>query len=355
MPLYEFEGKRPSIGEGTWIAPSADIIGDVTIGRHCYIGFGAIIRGDFGPIRIGDESAIEEAVVIHEAESVTIGRRVIIGHTAMLHDVIIHDHALIGMQSMICHQAEIMPWAIVAEQSLVMKHQKIPGFKIFGGAPAREIGDVTARHQEMLVFGQDVYAGLAARYHTGFKRIDPTSDRPRHWSDRIEIVKGDITHQDTDAIVNAANESLLGGGGVDGAIHRAAGPELLEECCQIGGCPTGAARITRGYRLKARYVIHTVGPIWQGGDRREAELLTACYRSVLELAVQNDIRTLAFPSISTGVYGFPLDKACRCALKEVARCLEHQPSIQRVRFVCFSSMDLQTYRQALAKMVEPTA
>ncbi|MFH2133525.1 MAG: gamma carbonic anhydrase family protein [bacterium] len=173
MPLYEFNGKKPSIGEGTWIAPSAEIIGDVTIGKNCYIGFGAIIRGDFGPIEIGNESAIEETVTIHEAERVKIGNRVIIGHMAMLHDVIIHDFVLVGMQSMICAYTEIQSWAIVAEQSLVLKNSIIPSYRIFGGSPAKEIGIVTSKHQETLRMGQDIYAGLPKRYHDSFKVVEP--------------------------------------------------------------------------------------------------------------------------------------------------------------------------------------
>jgi len=172
MPVYEYMGQKPVIGEGTWIAPSAEIIGNVTIGKNCYIGFGAIIRGDFGKIEIGNESAIEEAVVIHEAENVKIGNNVIIGHMAMLHDVIIHDYALIGMQSMICSFSEIMEWSIIAEQSMVMKKQIIPPKKIYGGSPAKEIGQTTEKHIEMLKFGQQVYGNLASQYHNSFKRID---------------------------------------------------------------------------------------------------------------------------------------------------------------------------------------
>lgn len=172
MPVYEYMGQRPVIGEGTWIAPSADIIGNVTIGKNCYIGFGAIIRGDFGKIEIGDETAIEEAVVIHEAKSVKIGNRVIIGHMVMLHDVHIHDFSLIGMQSMICSYSEIKEWSIVAEQSLVMKNQIIPPKKIYGGSPAKEIGQTTEKHLEMLKFGQQVYGNLASQYNKTFKRID---------------------------------------------------------------------------------------------------------------------------------------------------------------------------------------
>lgn len=171
MPLYELNRKQPVIGSGTWIAPSAEIIGDVTIGSHCYVGFGAIIRADFGPIRIGNESAIEEAVIIHEAEAVTIGNRVIVGHMAMLHDVRIHDHVLIGMQSMLCAFTEVEEWAIIAEQSLVLKNSVIPSGKIYGGSPAREIGVTTDEHRKMLISGQDIYARLPKHYQQSFKRI----------------------------------------------------------------------------------------------------------------------------------------------------------------------------------------
>lgn len=171
MPLYEFNGKKPAIGEGTWIAPSAEIIGDVTIGANCYIGFGAVIRADFGPIRIGNESAIEEAVIIHEAERVNIGNRVIVGHMAMLHDVTLEDHVLIGMQSMLCAFSTIKEWAIVAEQSLVLKNSVIPSGKIYGGSPAREVGVVTEKHREKLSWGQDIYADLPRQYGQTFKPI----------------------------------------------------------------------------------------------------------------------------------------------------------------------------------------
>ena len=149
----------------------------------------------------------------------------------------------------------------------------------------------------------------------------------------IEIHRGDITRLTVDAIVNAANETLLGGGGVDGAIHRAAGPELLEECRKIGGCPTGEARITGGYRLPARYVIHTVGPVWRGGTSGEPELLASCYRSSLQLAAGKGVKTIAFPAISCGVYGYPLDAAARIAVSELRRF--DGPSIERVILVCF--------------------
>jgi O-acetyl-ADP-ribose deacetylase (regulator of RNase III) len=153
-----------------------------------------------------------------------------------------------------------------------------------------------------------------------------------------------------DAIVNAANSSLLGGGGVDGAIHRAAGPQLLAECRSLDGCPTGEARITRGYDLPAKHVIHTVGPVWHGGDRGEEELLANCYRNSLRLAAENGIEAIAFPSISTGVYRFPIDRACRIALREVQAFLANTSSLRTVFFVCFSESDAMVYRQALQEL-----
>jgi O-acetyl-ADP-ribose deacetylase (regulator of RNase III) len=167
---------------------------------------------------------------------------------------------------------------------------------------------------------------------------------------KMEIVQGDITRMAVDAIVNAANTSLLGGGGVDGAIHRAAGPQLLEECRGLGGCPTGEARITRGYDLPAKHVIHTVGPVWHGGDRGEEELLANCYRNSLRLAVDNGLETIAFPSISTGVYRFPIERACRIALHEVQEFLAKKTSVTKTLFVCFSESDAQIYRQALQEL-----
>jgi O-acetyl-ADP-ribose deacetylase (regulator of RNase III) len=166
----------------------------------------------------------------------------------------------------------------------------------------------------------------------------------------IEITQADITTLAVDAIVNAANNSLLGGGGVDGAIHRAAGPELLAECRTLGGCPTGEARLTRGYQLPARWVIHTAGPVWHGGSRNEDELLAACYRNCLALAAAHAVRSLAFPSISTGVYRFPLERACRIALREVHTFLAAHPLPERVIFCCFSAADLAVYRQAHSEL-----
>jgi O-acetyl-ADP-ribose deacetylase (regulator of RNase III) len=164
----------------------------------------------------------------------------------------------------------------------------------------------------------------------------------------IEAVQGDITRQVVDAIVNAANTTLLGGGGVDGAIHRAAGPELREECRRIGGCPTGEARLTRGYRLPAQYVIHTVGPVWSGGRRGEPELLRGCYVNSLRLAAAHGVRSIAFPSISTGAYGYPIEQAARIAVAAVRDELRRPTSLDLVRFMCFSAADLEVYRRLLA-------
>ena len=163
----------------------------------------------------------------------------------------------------------------------------------------------------------------------------------------IHIIQGDITQVHTDAIVNAANTSLLGGGGVDGAIHRAAGPELLAECRTLHGCPTGQAKLTKGYRLPASYVIHTPGPIWRGGGHKEAELLASCYRSSLELAEQATCKTVAFPSISTGVYGYPIRQAAAVAIKAIRETLHLCPHVQEVTMVCFSAEDAAVYRAAL--------
>jgi O-acetyl-ADP-ribose deacetylase len=164
---------------------------------------------------------------------------------------------------------------------------------------------------------------------------------------RIELHVGDITRLAVDAIVNAANSSLLGGGGVDGAIHRAAGPELLAECRTLGGCPTGEARITEGYRLPAKHVIHTVGPVWKGGGHDEDALLAACYRNSLSLAARHGLKNIAFPAISTGIYGFPLARATSIAVATVREVLAGEPGIERVLFVCFNEAAAAEYRRAL--------
>lgn len=163
---------------------------------------------------------------------------------------------------------------------------------------------------------------------------------------KILIVRGDITKQKVDAIVNAANNSLLGGGGVDGAIHRAAGPGLLEECKTLGGCATGDAKITSGYNLPAGHVIHTVGPVWRGGSSGEDELLAQCYRSCFRLAEENSLKTIAFPSISTGVYRFPVDRASRIALGEIKKFLEKNQTIEKVVIVCFTESVYDAYLSA---------
>lgn len=166
---------------------------------------------------------------------------------------------------------------------------------------------------------------------------------------RLEIILGDITKIKADAIVNAANNTLLGGGGVDGAIHRAAGPELLEECRRLNGCRTGEAKITKGYRLPARYVIHTVGPVWHGGNGNEDELLAACYRNSLQLAVKNGVKTIAFPSISTGAYRFPVKRAAGIAIREISKFLEENEGIETVLMVCFDETTMKAYEEALAE------
>lgn len=167
---------------------------------------------------------------------------------------------------------------------------------------------------------------------------------------RIQLTRGDITRFDGDAIVNAANSSLLGGGGVDGAIHRAAGPELVAECRLLGGCPTGQARITRGYRLPARHVIHTVGPVWEGGGRGEADLLASCYRASLDLAAANGCRSVAFPAISCGVFGYPLDAAARVSLEFVSQWLAKQALPEVVTWVLFDPQAWRAWRQAASDL-----
>ncbi|MEW6556419.1 MAG: O-acetyl-ADP-ribose deacetylase [Elusimicrobiota bacterium] len=162
---------------------------------------------------------------------------------------------------------------------------------------------------------------------------------------KIELVLGDITKIKVDAIVNAANTTLLGGGGVDGAIHRAAGHQLLEECKKLGGCKTGEAKITKGYNLPPKYVIHTVGPIWRGGNFNEKKLLKICYKNSLELAEKNKIKSIAFPSISTGAYGFPIEKAAQIALSEIKKFVEKKSVFDKIIIVLFSETDLQVYKK----------
>jgi O-acetyl-ADP-ribose deacetylase (regulator of RNase III) len=170
--------------------------------------------------------------------------------------------------------------------------------------------------------------------------------------DRIEIYKGDITKLKVDAIVNAANTSLLGGGGVDGAIHRAAGPELLEFNRKLGGCATGEAKISPGFNLPAKYIIHTVGPVWNGGKSNEDKLLANCYINSLKLAVENKIKTIAFPAISTGVYHFPLERATQIAVGEVKKFVEKNESIEKIVFVCFDEETYQVYEKVLMQNEE---
>ncbi len=171
----------------------------------------------------------------------------------------------------------------------------------------------------------------------------------------IELARGDITRTTVDAIVNAANSSLMGGGGVDGAIHRAAGPGLRQECATLGGARPGEARITRGHRLPARHVIHTVGPVWSGGGSGEDELLASCYRESMRLAHERELRTIAFPAISTGAFGFPVEAATRIAVAEVQRALAAYPGIERVTLCCFSEQDLAIYDRVASEILGPAS
>ena len=171
----------------------------------------------------------------------------------------------------------------------------------------------------------------------------------------VQIIEGDITKQEVDAIVNAANNSLLGGGGVDGAIHRAAGPELLEETRKIGGCPTGEARVSKGYRLHAKWIIHTVGPIWAGGHKNEDALLAGCYKNCLQAAEDLGVQSIAFPAISTGVYGFPMERATEIALGETRRFLETSKCLTRVVFVCFGDKALKVYQDKYKEVFEDSS
>jgi O-acetyl-ADP-ribose deacetylase (regulator of RNase III) len=193
------------------------------------------------------------------------------------------------------------------------------------------------------------------------KTLPPSVTQAHKWSydffvheaavtSRIEVLKADITTLAVDGIVNAANTSLLGGGGVDGAIHRAAGPELFDECYQIGGCPTGEARLTKGYRLPAKFVIHTVGPVWTGGERGEPELLASCYRAVFRIARENGIRSLAFPAISCGVYRFPVDRAVKIAVAETMAEFISSDAVQKVIFACFGDEIYNAYRREVDKL-----
>ena len=169
--------------------------------------------------------------------------------------------------------------------------------------------------------------------------------------EKIKIIQGDITKLEVDAIVNAANNSLLGGGGVDGAIHRSAGPDLLEETRKIGGCPTGEARVSGGYDLPARWVIHTVGPVWKGGSQNEENLLASCYRNSFAAAVEKGVKTVAFPAVSAGVYGFPLKKATEIAMRETRQFLENDDLLDQVIFVCFSQEALKIYQETFSTRV----
>lgn len=202
--------------------------------------------------------------------------------------------------------------------------------------------------------GHFVFTGLfflspLARLRHRPRRPVSGTNRATAMMDRVKVIQGDITKQAVDAIVNAANTTLLGGGGVDGAIHREAGPHLVSECRKLGGCPTGGARITKGYYLPAKHVIHAVGPIWQGGNSGEEELLARTYRSAFELAIQHNLTSLAFPAISTGAYRFPMDRAASIAVRETRNYLEWQLALKLVVFVCYERAAYDTYVAAVAE------
>lgn len=188
------------------------------------------------------------------------------------------------------------------------------------------------------------FASRETCYKCNYPKSEPNTNN------KIEIIIGDITKQNVDAIVNAANKSLLGGGGVDGAIHRAAGPNLLNECRTLNGCETGQAKITKGYNLPAKYVIHTVGPIWNGGHNNENEQLANCYKNSLNLAVENYIKSIAFPSISTGVYGFPIEQASEIALNEILKFIRNNSSIENIKIVCFGNRPFDVYNEKYNKL-----
>jgi O-acetyl-ADP-ribose deacetylase len=189
--------------------------------------------------------------------------------------------------------------------------------------------------------------GLLGRLSVGIERV---SMETKFGKCQIQVLQGDITTEQVDAIVNAANARLAGGGGVDGAIHAAGGPKIMEECRKIGGCPVGQAVLTSGGKLAAGHVIHTVGPVWQGGDHLEDDLLASCYRQCLRLAVEYDLRSISFPSISTGAYGFPIKRAARIALTTTRDYIRDSEALERVRFVCFSSNDLGVYQKTLRSL-----
>ncbi len=221
---------------------------------------------------------------------------------------------------------------------------------------------LTKRLGKITVFGRALNTHLSFLYYSwtnsfanrkmfiAYRGGETQNEGSGSMKERIEIIEGNITDQEVDAIVNAANTSLLGGGGVDGAIHSAAGPELLKETRKIGGCPTGEARVSKGYRLPARWVIHTVGPVWAGGHKNEENLLANCYKNSLRAAVEHGVKTIAFPSISTGVYRFPLERATEIALTETKGFIETSRNPDKVVFVCFGEKALNTYREVFERI-----